>query len=507
MKGMISQAQAEQLRQENAYLREQVALLKKALFAAKSERRPLIEKILGTIDLFDVQPDSGTVAESSSTEEVRYTRKKRSADQGRTALPEHLERRVEIVELPEDERQCSDCGSELREIGEDVTEELEVIPMQVFVRRIVRKKYACPSETLHGVYRARMPARAIPKGIAGAGLLSHILISKYVDHLPLDRQEKIFLRHGVRVPKSSMSDWMGRVRHLLDPLLMRLKERMLDSRIVNCDETTMQVQDNARGGPKRDGYLWSYIGDSRWTWFEWREGRGRQGPLETLKGFSGEYLQSDGYAAYVGVAQSIGVEHLGCWAHARRKFVEALETGYEKAAPVIEQIAMLYAVESEARTFSATDRKELRSIRSRPLLEQIHMRLEELGQSAVPKGALGKAVRYTLDQWNRLTKYCDDGDLSIDNNIVERAIRPVALGRKNWLFAGSEDGAQWAAGFYSLIETAKLCGVEPGKYLAEVLRVIADYEDGEDMDHLLPDAYAWRINAGNDLPTLENQNS
>lgn len=506
MNGMISQAQAEQLRQENAYLREQVALLKKALFAAKSERRPLIEKLLGTIDLFDVQPDSGTVAESPSTEEVRYTRKKRSADQGRTALPEHLERRVEIIEIPEEERQCPECGSTLREIGEEVTEELEIIPMQVFVRRIVRKKYVCPTDTLHGVFRARMPARAIPKGIAGAGLLSHILISKYVDHLPLDRQEKIFLRHGIKVPKSSMSDWMGRLRHLLDPLLARLKVRMLDSRIVNCDETTMQVQDNARGGPKRDGYLWSYIGDSRWVWFEWREGRGRQGPLDTLKGFSGEFLQSDGYAAYVGVAQSIGVEHLGCWAHARRKFVEALDTGYEMATPIIELIAMLYAIESEARACSAPERKELRVFRSRPVLEQIRSLLEELGQSAVPKGALGKAVRYTLDQWDRLTKYCDDGGLSIDNNIVERAIRPVALGRKNWLFAGSEDGAQWAAGFYSLIETAKLCGVEPGKYLTEVLRVIADYEDGEDMDQLLPDAYAWRVNEGHDLPALEKQN-
>ena len=208
----------------------------------------------------------------------------------------------------------------------------------------------------------------------------------------------------------------------------------------------------------------------------------------------------------MGRLQSIGVEHLGCWAHARRKFVEALDTGYEKAALVIEQIAMLYAVESEARALTAPDRKELRSIRSRPLLDKIHTLLTDLGQSTVPKGTLGKAVRYTLDQWDRLTKYCEDGDLSIDNNIVERAIRPVALGRKNWLFAGSENGAQWAAGFYSLIETAKLCGVEPGLYLSDVLRVIADYEDGEDMDQLLPDAYAWRINAGHDLTALEYQN-
>ena len=215
---------------------------------------------------------------------------------------------------------------------------------------------------------------------------------------------------------------MGRVRHLLDPLLKRLKNRMLDSRIVNCDETTLQVQDNARGGPKRDGYLWSYIGDSRWVWFEWREGRGAQGPMETLREFTGEYLQSDGYAAYVGVAQALGVDHVGCWAHARRKFVEALDTGHVKAAPVIELIASLYAVEAQARELAATDRLELRTSRSRPVLEQIRTLLEELGQSALPKGALGKAVRYTLDQWDRLARYCEDGDVSIDNNIVERAI-------------------------------------------------------------------------------------
>ena len=492
---------------EIAYLSEQIALLRKALFAAKSERHPLIEKDPIEIDLFETSVESTTFPQAEATEEVLYTRKKRGADQNRMALPEHLDRRVEIVELPEDERQCLECGSTLREIGEDVTEELEIIPMQIYVRRIVRKKYACPSDSLHGVFRARMPARAIPKGIAGAGLLAHILVSKYVDHLPLDRQEKIFLRLGIKIPKTTMSDWMGRVRHLLDPLIQRLKERMLDSRIVNCDETTMLVQNNARGGPKRNGYLWSYIGDSRWTWFEWREGRGAVGPLETLRGFTGEYLQSDGYNVYVGVADAIKVDHLGCWAHARRKFVEALATGYDKAGGVIELIAKLYEVETDAKEYSATDRKSIRAKRSIPLLGQLHALLGELTQNAVPKGALGKAISYTLGQWARLVKYCNDGELSIDNNIVERAIRPVALGRKNWLFAGSEDGAQWAAGFYSLIETAKLCGVDPGKYLTEVIGVIADYEDGNDLDQLLPEAYAWRINGGNNLPPLALEKS
>ena len=478
MTGNVSEAQYEQLRQENAYLREQLALLRKALFAARSERHPLCEKDPQAIDLFDNSPVSENAAEAVTTEDILYTRKKRSAGQNRTALPEHLERRVEIIELPEQERLCPECGKSLREIGEDVTEELEIIPMQVFVRRIVRKKYACPSETLHGVFRARMPARVIPKGIAGPGLLSYILISKYVDHLPLDRQEKIFLRYGIKVPKSSMSDWMGRVRHLLDPLLRQLKNRMLDSCIVNCDETTLQVQDNARGGPKRNGYLWSYIGDSRWVWFEWREGRGAQGPMETLRGFTGEYLQSDGYAAYVGVTQALGVDHVGCWAHARRRFFKALGADQD-AANAMEVMQSIYRVEREAREqgLDADRRRDLRQQEAKPLLEAMRPWLEGIRPRHLPKSPMGDAINYTLRQWDTLVRYLDDGRLEIDNNRVERQMRSVAVGRKNWMFAGSAGGARRAATAYSLVCTCGLLGIEPWAYLRDVLQRIAEGGD------------------------------
>lgn len=502
MKRVVTQEEYDRILAENIFLKEQNRLFRSALFAVSSEKKIIPERIPEAIDLWDSNPDNAPESTHlTDTENISYQRKKRSKDEERQALPEHLERRDEVIELSSEERNCPQCETELSEIGEDITEELEVIPMQVYVRRIIRKKYVCKNESLHGVYRARMPARIIPKGMAGPSLLSHILISKYVDHLPLERQEKIFQRHGIRIAKTTMSDWMRRACEKLEPLLESLKSKMLDSRIVNCDETTLMVQNNARGGPKINGYLWSYIGDSKWVWFDWREGRGKIGPLETLNGFTGNYLQSDGYAVYENVVAHLGVEHLGCWAHARRKFVEAFEAGNTKAEPIIRLIAKLYGIEKHAREMAFSQRMELRKEQSVSVLKQIRNELDELATSVVPKGALGKAISYTLTQWDRLTRYCEDGELSIDNNIVERAIRPVALGRKNWLFAGSPNGAQWAAGFYSLIETAKLHGVDPGNYLTEVLRFIVDC-DGDDMMQLLPNAYAWRINNGNDLPPL-----
>ena len=475
-------------------LRELVVKFRDMLFAASSEKRPVKVRIpeAEEIDLWDKLPAEAPARKPApETEKITYERKKRAADQNRQKLPEHLERRIERIELPEGERTCGECGTALEEMGAEITEELEIIPAKVVVRQIVRVKYKCPTDTLHGIYVASMPPRIIPKGIAGPSLLAHILISKYVDHLPLERQEKILLRHGVKVPKSTMSDWMGKVRGRLDPLLECLQGKMLASRIVNCDETTMMVQNNAVSGAKKDGYLWSYIGDSRWVWFDWQEGRSRAGPLGVLGKFGGEYLQSDGYAAYGIVVDKLVLRHLGCWAHARRKFVEAYEAGARAAGPIVESIAKLYAVEKEARELELGPFavRALRQERSVPALAELHASMSELAQTAVPKGALGKALAYSLERWPQLTVYCEDGDLSIDNNIVERAIRPVALGRKNWLFAGSEGGAKWAAGFYSLIETAKLHGVEPGEYLTEVLRHIAAHGDGEDLESLLPDRY------------------
>lgn len=487
----------EELSNRIQVLAEEVFWLRKELFASRSERRPVKEKDAEATDLFDGTEDAEEERAETPKESIAYTRKKRDSKENRQKLPEHLKRVVEVVELPESERTCDECGSELVEIGEEITEELEYVPASFYIRQIHRKKYACRKDPLHGVYRARMPKRLIPKGIPGPTLLSHILISKYVDHLPLERQERIFKRLGMNIAKSTMSDWLKTVRQKLDPLLRCLKNRMLDSRVLNCDETTFEVQRNARREPVIHGYLWSYIGDRKWVWFDWQPGRARSGPMKTLQGFTGDYLQSDGYEAYDHVCGQLHAGHLACWAHARRKFVEAYESGSRQAGPVIELIAGLYKIESEAKEngLDHAQIKEARESRSLPILNRIKAAIEEISKSALPKASLGKACAYALARWDQLSLYCDDGELQIDNNIVERSIRLVTLGRKNWLFSGSEDGADFAAAFYSLIETCKLHRVDPAEYMSRVLVYLADYEDEDDdgWATLLPDAYAMKL--------------
>lgn len=476
-------------------LKAENQLLRKLLFGSRSEKFKK-EKHPEEIDLWDEDPSRSPEVIEPEKQSIQYERKKRNKDENRTQLPDHLERIEEIIELPENERVCDECGADLEEIGEDITEELEYIPAKLIVRKIIRKKYACPKETLHGVWRAKLPSRIIPKAIAGPQLISQILISKYVDHLPLERQEQVFKRLGCRVAKTTMSDWLKLVQAKLDPLLECLKNRMLDSRILNCDETTFKVQQNSKKGPKINGYLWSYIGDKKWVWFDWQPGRSVRGPRDVLKGTTGEYLQSDGYQVYDRIVEEMGLTHLACWAHARRKFVEAFESGSKQAEPVIGLIAKLYGIEKEIREADFEDAEIVKTRRDKslPVLHEIKAVLENLSVTAVPKGPIGKACQYTLSRFEELCAYCEDGGLEIDNNIVERSIRPVAVGRKNWLFAGSPEGAKWTAGFYSLIETCKLHRVDPAKYLTAVLHHLPDYED-EDMTTLLPDAYAWQTQA------------
>jgi len=484
----------EELLNKVKVLSEEVFWLKKELFASRSERRPIKEKNTEEIDLFEKAEEKRSEV---ATESIAYTRKKRKPEENRQKLPENLKRVVEVVELPESERTCDECDSELVEIGEEITEELEYVPASFYVREIHRKKYACKKDSLHGVYRARMPKRLIPKGIPGPTLLSHILISKYVDHLPLERQEQIFKRLGVHIAKSTMSDWLKTVRQKLDPLLQCLKNKMLDSRLLNCDETTYDVQQNAKQEPVIHGYLWSYIGDRKWVWFDWQPGRSRSGPMDLLQGFTGDYLQSDGYEAYNYVVDKLHLTHLSCWAHARRKFVEAYESGSIQAEPVIQLIAELYKIESEAKenNLDFAQIKEIRKTKSLSILSQIKTAIEEISKTALPKAKLGTACAYTLKRWKELSEYCNDGELQIDNNIVERSIRPVAVGRKNWLFSGSEEGADFAAAFYSLIETCKLHKVDPSEYISKVLIYLADYEDEDaaGFTTLFPDAYAMKL--------------
>jgi transposase len=469
--------------------KEDIALLLQHIYAASSEKNVLKEKVPEQMDLWGEE-----VLQTKETpkENVSYSRKKRSKDQNRKPLPESLPRIEDVIEIPESERTCMECNSELKEISEDKSEELVYIPAKVYVRVIRRKKYACSKDSLHGLQRARLPKRIIPKSYASPSLLSHILISKYVDHLPLDRQERMFKRLGVSLSKSTMSDWMGKVHQALNPLLDTLKKKMLQARVLNCDETTLKVQRNSTKKGSKTGYIWSYIGDERWVWFRWSQGRGGVNPLEDLKSFSGEYLQSDGYAGYNALVNDKKIKHLGCWAHARRKFVDAYKVGALQAEAVIKLIGNLYKIEKDAReeNLSAETIRQLRQNKSKLVLAKIKEEVSGLVKNSAPKGKLGQALTYINSQWDHLVLYCEDGALSIDNNIVERAIRPIALGRKNYLFAGSEAGAEWLSGFYSLIETCKLQGVEPAEYLSSVLQIIAERNAaGDSLEDLLPDEW------------------
>lgn len=483
-----------ELKKKYKALSDDNLILRKALLGILSEKRPKLEE--ANTDQLGMWEDNSKTNqnESPKTNSQKKKRKKRPKEQNRKPLPDHLPREVEVIELPEEECKCGKCGAELLEVGEEISEQLEYQPAVLKVKQIRRKKYACKDESLHGLFRCRLPNRIIPKGIAGPSLLSHILISKYIDHLPLERIEKILLRSDVHIPKSSMSDWMGKLCSALNPLMECLKNKMLDSRILNADETTFKVQQNSKQGPLLNGYLWSFIGNKKWVWYEWKQGRNRFTPLEVLEGFTGEYLQTDGYAAYNAVSKQLGLEQLGCWAHARRGFIKAEECGYKEASDVLDLIADLYRIERECKENEYTDQK-IRAVRRKKsvaILEQIKAKTQELRSSALPKGELGKALTYLTNQWESLIVFTEDGDLEIDNNMAERAFRPTVLGRKNYLFAGSKNGAQWAASFYSLIETAKLHGVDPAAYLTKVIYYLADYE-GEDMTTLLPDAYAAHV--------------
>ena len=477
---------------ENAKLRAENLWLRKQLFGSKSERKP-IKEVAEALDLFKKELET-TLGVDNESKEIPKARKKRSKEEGRQPLPKDLERYQELIELPDDECTCAECGTELKVIDEEITEELEFVPATMRVRQIKRLKYACPKDSLHEIVRARMPERIIPKGIAGPSLLAHILVSKYVDHLPLDRQTKIFSRMDIHISRKTMSDWMGKSFEALKPLIECLHSKVLESKRLNCDETTFKVQRRltSKKGLKST-YLWSYIGDEKWVLFDWREGRSQSGPLEILREFKGETIQSDGYNVYDVVAKQLKLKQLGCWAHVRRKFVEAYEAGFQQAKPIVELIAKLYIIEKFAKEkeLEPSEIKNLRDAESCPILDEIKIEIDEILKSGIPVLKLGKAITYASNQWEKLIGYCDDGALLIDNNIVERSIRPATLGRKNYLFAGSDNGAKWIAGFYSLIETCKLHGVEPGRYLTEVLRLIVDY-DKEDLETLLPDAFALK---------------
>jgi transposase len=388
---------------------------------------------------------------------------------GRRRLPKDLPRKRIEHPVPPEDLVCPECRAGKVRIGEEVSEQLEYVPASACVIEHVRPKYACRCCQEH-VTIADKPYQPIDKGLPGPGMLAHVVTSKYADHLPLYRQENIFWRQGLDISRSTMCGWMAAVARLLDPLCAQMKAEVLKSKALHTDDTPVPVQDEASPGKTKTGRLWVYLGDRGhpYSVFDYTPSRSRDGPKEFLAGYKG-YLHADAFGGYDGIYAGGDITEVACMAHARRKFFDAQSSDPVGALEAVARIKQLYEVETAARELSSQERYALRLEQSKPKLDDLGKWLELQSRSVLPKSPLGGAIGYALNQWTALNRYLEDGDLDIDNNAAERALRCVAIGRKNWLFAGSDHGGRTAAALYTLVVSAKLHEIDPFAYLRDVI--------------------------------------
>ena len=516
-----AQQKIETLTNEVEFLKNENALLRRQLYGTKSEKLkaqsvktkndsvPTNEPV-GDPQVFDEASITDVVLEENQEDEIAASVAGETSDAtatnnspikkqngARKPLPKHYPRiRIEH-DLDEASKVCR-CGCSLIKIGEEISERLDVIPASVRVLQHVRFKYGCKTCT-DGVTTARMPPQAIPKGIPSPGLLSRVCVSKFDDHVPLYRQSEIWERLGVSIPRSSLSSWVIQVGNLVEPLVDLLRQTICATDYVHADETPTQVLKEKGRKPTSTSYMWLYMTGSYTVGeiaakpisivYDYQETRKKEHATKFLKGFQG-YLQTDAYSGYDEVTSQDGVTSVGCWAHARRKFSDVYKIAKEqpgKAKDALEIIGKLYEYERMFQEcgLSAEQRKKLRLEQVSPLLDRFKSWLISLRPKVPPKNPLGKAMTYTLNQWESLIVYTQDGRLNIDNNPAERMIRPFTVGRKNWLFMGSPEGAKASAAIYSLIETAKANGVHPEEYLRHIFTELP-LTSTENLHRLLP---------------------
>ena len=454
-----------QKQEEVDLLQWQVDQLKRMAFGQKRERFEADSQQLFLP--FEKDEQQARQQEEELVEKIEYMRKKQqsSTHKGRVALPAHLE--VEEVEIyPE-----GDLG-EMQCIGKEVTEELECVPAKLFIRRYIRYKYAPKNK--EGVVIGELPERIIDKGIPGPGLLATILVDKYIDHLPLYRQRQRFLRENIPIAASTLDGWCRAGLEKLQILYDHLVEDTKAKGYLQADETPLKVLDSDKKGASHQGYYWVYHNPiDKTVLFDYQPTRSASGPERILASFKG-YLQTDGYTVYDKIGRKAGVTHLACWAHARREFDKALGNDKARASIALLYIQQLYAVEAQARDekLAPEQRKQLRLEKSLPILNEMGKWLSKEIKTTLPKSPIGKAMLYSQDRWDALSAYLYDGMLAIDNNLVENAIRPVALGRKNYLFAGSHQAAGRAAMIYSFFAICKKHEVNPYQWLKHTLENI-----------------------------------
>jgi transposase len=481
---------AERARAER--LEQIIKAMQRHRFGRRAESLPEDQLLLGLEEAEQAEAAADAKHEQADPAERKSRAVRRRRNRG--ALPAHLPRTETIIDI--EDPACSCCHNLLHRIGEDVSERLDIVPAQLRVLVVRRPKYAC-RHCEDGVVQAPAPARVIEGGLPTDALVAQVLVSKYADHLPLYRQAQIYARQGISLDRSTLADWVGRAAWHLRPVHERLLAQLKTSSRLFADETTAPVLDPGRGQTKT-GQLFAYARDDR-PWggtdppgvaYVYAPDRKAARPLAHLSGFAG-VLQVDGYSGYRALAGGNQVTLAFCWAHVRRRFYELAVAG---AAPIaseaLTRIAELYRIESEIRGMSAAQRCRVRQQKSRPILEALEPWLRAKLGLISQKSRLAEAIRYALVRWDGLARFVDDGQIEIDSNVVERAIRPLALTRKNALFAGSDRGGEHWAIIASLVETCKLCGVDPQAYLADVLSRIVTGHLNTQIDDLLPWTYA-----------------
>ena len=492
------QSQVESLQDEKQHLLEQFRLAQQKQFGASNEGHP------GQGELFnEAEAEVEPLEVELEQETIEYSRNKPK----RKPLPKDLPREVVVIDIADEDKVCACCNDELHKIGEDKSEKLEFIPAKVTVIETVRPKYACRACEKDGISntikQAPVPASIIPKGYATPSLLSQIITSKYQYGLPLYRQESLFKQYGIELSRKTMADWMMKSQLALQILYERLREILLQQSVIQADETTLKVI----GEDKTTCYMWLYCcgtdspnnnspdaGGSPMpniVLYDYQASRSGQCAADFLDGYSG-YLQVDGYQGYAKTQATL----VACMAHARRKFVEA-ETAQPKgktgkANMALNHIQKLYRIETKIKGKTAEEKYRVRQAEALPLLIQFKGWLDESVLHVPPKTTLGKALAYSLNQWPKLIRYIEDGNLNIDNNRAERAIKPFVIGRKNWLFSNTANGAKASATLYSMIQTAKANGLVPYDYLNYLLSEIPTLQPEQSIDHLLPWEFAKR---------------
>ena len=477
------------------HLKLMVEKFRHMMFGRKSEKLVLkLEQME-----FELEEDETTQAEAEALDERLSPAKEAKPRPERKPLPEHL-KREEVIHKPDTDC-CPDCGGGLRHFGDDVSEQLEYVPESFKVIRHMRPKFTCTG--CDRVVEAPAPSRPIERGLAAPSLLAHVTVSKYADHLPLFRQSEIYARQGVEISRSTMAGWVGAASDLLGPLVDAIGKHVFAGRKLHADDTPMPVLAPGNGKTKT-GRLWTYVRDDRpageqaapAVWFAYSEDRRGEHPRQHLKNFTGA-LQADAYAGFHHLYGN-HIYEAACWAHARRKFHDIhLAHASPTTTDALARIGALYAVEDEIRGKPVDVRLSVRQSRARPLLDELRKWMEKALRSLSSKSETAAAIRYALSRWRALTRYTDDGLLEIDNSAAERALRAVALGRKNFLFAGSDHGGERAAAMYTLIGSAKLNGIDPELYLRTVLARIADHPISRIQD-LLP----WNM-----APSLQTHSS